>query len=142
MKRKVSILLVSVAYLAVMAEYIIPHHHHNNMFCTVMEQCEDDGNINDEHTDHHEGEQSHDNNCLAETDYIAPKTCSQPACSAVSCDDFTHGHGFSLLFPAAGCLMANMERLKTKPRHREYVSFHTSAGAGRLHGLRAPPFIG
>lgn len=142
MKRKVSISFIAVAYFIVMMGYIIPHHHHHNMFCIAMEHCSDDGNINDEHTCHHESEQNHNNNCFAEADYVAPKTFSEATCNAVSCDNFTHNHAFSLLFLAADGLMPGSERFKIKPQHREYISSCTSAGTSRLHGLRAPPFIG
>lgn len=32
------------------------HHHHMGRICMVVERCQQDGNLNDEHTEHHENE--------------------------------------------------------------------------------------
>ena len=40
------------------------HHHHMGRICMIQEQCEQDGNINDEHTEHHDHENDRDReNC-------------------------------------------------------------------------------
>lgn len=36
---------------------VVLHHHHFERICFVEERCLEDGNINDEHTEHHENEQ-------------------------------------------------------------------------------------
>lgn len=42
----------------------MPHHHHMGRICMIQEQCEQDGNINDEHTEHHNQENNSDReNC-------------------------------------------------------------------------------
>lgn len=36
---------------------LVMHHHHEGKVCLVEERCTEDGNVNDEHTEHHENEQ-------------------------------------------------------------------------------------
>ena len=40
-----------------MLSTMVMHHHHEGKVCLVEERCAEDGNINDEHTEHHENEQ-------------------------------------------------------------------------------------
>ena len=46
-----------LATLSVLLSTVIHHHHHDNRICFVEEQCQKDGHVNDEHTEHHEKEQ-------------------------------------------------------------------------------------
>lgn len=43
-----------IATCALLLSTIILHHHHMGQVCFIEQQCEYDGNINDEHTAHHE----------------------------------------------------------------------------------------
>jgi len=43
--------------MSVLLSTVMSHHHHMGRICMVMEQCQEDGNYNDEHTEHHENEQ-------------------------------------------------------------------------------------
>lgn len=45
------------ATLAMLLSTVVLHHHHFDRICFVEERCEMDGNVNDEHTEHHENEQ-------------------------------------------------------------------------------------
>ena len=123
------------------AAYIIPHHHHDGMFCMIMEHCKEDGNINDEHTHHHDDHQAPDHSCIVKTHYITPKVYNHVNFNVASCNSFTHDHVFPLLYVVHDCLILNSEFSKIKPEYGEYIRYYNSATASRLHGLRAPPFV-
>ena len=53
-KYKIHILNMWIATCALLLSTIILHHHHMGQVCFIEQQCEYDGNINDEHTAHHE----------------------------------------------------------------------------------------
>ena len=53
-----------MATMSVLLSTVVSHHHHMDRICMVQEQCQEDGNINDEHTDHHDQESNTDRgNC-------------------------------------------------------------------------------
>lgn len=56
-KRRLYIFSLWVATCSVLLSTIILHHHHYNRICFIEEKCVEDGNVNDEHTHHHEKEQ-------------------------------------------------------------------------------------
>ena len=55
-KRILYIFCLWIATMSIMLSTVMIHHHHKGRICMVEEQCEQDGNINDEHTEHHEKE--------------------------------------------------------------------------------------
>lgn len=55
-KRQLYIFSLWIATLSVLLSTVMMHHHHNDRICMVVEQCHEDGNYNDEHTQHHENE--------------------------------------------------------------------------------------
>lgn len=57
MKRQLYIFNLWIATLSVLLSTFMMHHHHEGRVCLVEEICTEDGNINDEHTDHCENEQ-------------------------------------------------------------------------------------
>lgn len=57
MKRKLYFLTLWMATLAMMLSTMMMHHHHEGRVCLVEEVCTEDGNVNDEHTEHQENEQ-------------------------------------------------------------------------------------
>ncbi len=57
MKRRLYLFSLWVATVSVLLSTVVMHHHHYGEICMVIEQCALDGNLNDEHTEHHENEQ-------------------------------------------------------------------------------------
>ena len=57
MRRRIYILSLWVATLGMLLSTVVMHHHHFERICMVMEECEQDGCLNDEHTEHHDNEQ-------------------------------------------------------------------------------------
>ena len=59
-KRILYIFCLWIATMSIMLSTVMTHHHHKGRICMVEEQCEQDGNINDEHTEHHDQESEGD----------------------------------------------------------------------------------
>lgn len=57
MKKRLYIFCLWIATASVLLSTVMSHHHHMGRICMVVEQCQEDGNYNDEHTEHHENEQ-------------------------------------------------------------------------------------
>ena len=55
-KRRLYIFSLWIATLSILLSTVMTHHHHMGRICMIQEQCEQDGNINDEHTEHHDQE--------------------------------------------------------------------------------------
>ena len=55
-KRRIYLFSLWMATCSLLLSSVILHHHHFNSICFVEERCAHDGNINDEHTEHHEPE--------------------------------------------------------------------------------------
>ena len=55
-KRILYIFSLWIATITVLLSTVVSHHHHMDRICMVQEQCQEDGNINDEHTEHHDTE--------------------------------------------------------------------------------------
>ena len=59
-KRRLYIFSLWVATLSVLLSTVMTHHHHMGRICLIEEQCQQDGNVNDEHTEHHDQESEGD----------------------------------------------------------------------------------
>lgn len=107
----------------------------------TMEYCEEDKAINDEHTNHSNGDINHGASCLANADYITPKMDNEVKCK-VSCDNPNHFHIYPTLFFFTNLLAYNLDNYNNiKPEYGEDISFYVSAETSRFHGFRAPPSI-
>ena len=63
-KRTLYIFSLWIATITVLLSTVVSHHHHMDRICMVQEQYQEDGNINDEHTDHHDQDSNTDRgNC-------------------------------------------------------------------------------
>ncbi len=56
MRRRLYIFAVWMATFGVLLSMVVMHHHHQERVCTVVEECTQDGRINDEHTSHNDSE--------------------------------------------------------------------------------------
>nr|WP_296026047.1 hypothetical protein [uncultured Prevotella sp.] len=56
MRRRLYIYSLWLATCSVLLSTVVLHHHHFNRICFVEQRCAEDGNTNDEHTEHHEKE--------------------------------------------------------------------------------------
>ena len=55
-KKKLYLFSLLVATMSVLLSTVVMHHHHMGRICMVVERCQQDGKLNDEHTEHHENE--------------------------------------------------------------------------------------
>lgn len=63
-KKRLYILSLWVATLFLLLSTVVSHHHHMGRICMVEQQCQQDGNVNDEHTEHQDQEKESDRgNC-------------------------------------------------------------------------------
>ena len=63
-KKKLYLFSLFVATLSVLLSTVVMHHHHMGRICMVVERCQQDGNFNDEHTEHHDQDSNTDRgNC-------------------------------------------------------------------------------
>ena len=63
-KKKLYLFSLLVATMSVLLSTVMMHHHHMGRICMVVERCQQDGNLNDEHTEHHDQESEGDReNC-------------------------------------------------------------------------------
>ncbi len=53
-KKKLYLFSLLVATMSVLLSTVVMHHHHMGRICMVVERCQQDGKLNDEHTEHHE----------------------------------------------------------------------------------------
>jgi hypothetical protein len=144
MKRKISILSIAVSVLVLLVFAILPHHHHEEMACLIMEFCEQDDAVNDEHTHHNEApEEGHNGSCISESEYIVSNFNDETKCKVSSCKDYNHNHilFFPVYFLVADLLNFDIGKSCPKTEYGEYISFYKSAEATQFHGLRAPPAI-
>jgi hypothetical protein len=130
MKKFVSISFIAIACSILLAIAVVPHHHHDGLPCIVAT----------EHTDLPDGCERE--TCLAESEYIAPKTIDEIKCKIASCRNHDFGHLFPVLFLTADFLSFTTEISTAGITCGEYILLlYKSSDASPSHGLRAPPFI-
>jgi hypothetical protein len=143
-KRKISILFIAASAIFLLLLMILPHHHHEGLACIVMEVCEQDNKVNDEHTYHNDmpGEE-HTETCIAETEYIASSFKDEVIYRTSSCKDYNHNHIYLLpvYFLVADLLNFDTGNSFFKAEYGKHISFYKSAEAIQFNGLRAPPLM-
>jgi len=140
LKRRISISFIALSTLMLLVLSFVPHHHHEGIFCVIMERCEQDDAVNDEHTQHGDATDNHRQSCIAEAEYLALQSGNETKCK-VSCDNPDHTHLYPILFLVADFVLHNADKLSVKAEYREYTSFNKSAETSRFLGLRAPPIF-
>lgn len=144
MKRIISIICIAISTLVLLVFAILPHHHHGEETCIVMEYCEQDDAINDEHTCHNnETNEQHGGSCAVELKFTVPHFNDEAKCKISSCKEYNHNHIYfsPVYFLVADFFRVDIGDSATGTDCVERISFYESADAGQSHGLRAPPFL-
>ncbi len=133
MKKFISIAFISLSSLVLLALAIVPHHHHKGLACMIMEICDEDNNINDEHTSHNNipFDSNQSETCVADSEYTTPQSNRENQCKVTSCTD-------NLVFDA-DAIGSFADAIGSFADYGEYIVFYTSAEANHFNGLRAPP---
>ncbi len=141
MKKFISIAFISLSSLVLLALAIVPHHHHKGLACMIMEICDEDNNINDEHTSHNNipFDSNQSETCVADSEYTTPQSNRENQCKVTSCTDNHIIHLFPLFYLVADNLVFDADAIGSFADYGEYIVFYTSAEANHFNGLRAPP---
>jgi hypothetical protein len=131
---RISVLAVAVSMLTMFVAWVFPHHHHDGIVCVVMDLCEEDGILNDEHTDH---------SCAAEADFTIPHSDDDAKGKLLICPDHAHEHLplFSVLYLMADVWSPMLDESLSDSDLREHFLPATAVEASRIRGLRAPPIL-
>ena len=133
---------VTIAAFLLVAFTVVPHHHHGAMMCMTAEHHEVAHNHDEGHvcTTHHGagGETANtDDHCVAEQEYLVSDQ-QETNCKPFSCT--LHHPLLRALFVWVN-LSGDAATAPGKHKYRPAVLLAESAGAGQIHGLRAPPVI-
>lgn len=139
LKRKYSISGIAVSIVLFLILAVVPHHHHRGIACIVIELCEQDNEINDEHTHHSDtsSEKSHDENCIAESKFTIPLSIDETKYKP------SVGYNNTFLFPILFLLgnLYNPYLISIKSDYGEYILNYKATEVSRSYGLRAPPYL-
>lgn len=118
---------------------VVPHHH-RGIACIVIELCEQDYAVNDEHTQHSDtdGEEAHDENCIAESKFTIPSSVDETKYKPST------DHNSTSLFPlflAVDLFNYRLESSFIESGYGKYILNCISAETSQSYGLRAPPSI-
>jgi len=142
LKRKCSISAIAVSTVLFLILAVIPHHHHRGVACVVIEQCEQDNAVNDEHTHHNDTDdgESHNGICIVESEFITPSSLDETKSKVFeNLNDNTSL--FLILFLAGDLFNSHLANLFIESDYGEYILNYTSVEASQSHSLRAPPAI-
>ena len=134
MKRVAGMIVMSLATLLIIVLPFIPHHHHEDVECIIMERCESDGTINDEHTAHHTGDDGSDSHstCVKNIRTLIVKSSIQK--------DLNNVFAVPLLCYLTDVLCMDDSCRKDKPYNGDSSSYKSISKERRL-SLRAPPYF-
>lgn len=137
MRRTCSIAAVTVAIISIIVFSVIPHHHHNDVVCFIMELCEHDNSLNDEHTAHKPAE-SHKGKCSVSSGLTSTAAYrNQPS---------FHEDGSVIPFFPLFCLTATLTDCGaavciSEITHEEHSASRLLTRQVSCRGLRAPPCL-
>ncbi|MCL3850969.1 MULTISPECIES: DUF6769 family protein [Bacteroidales] len=140
MKNKCSISAIVLSTILFLVFAVIPHHHHGGKACIVIELCELDNAINDEHTHHSDtdSEQNHDETCIAKSKFIIPTSVDETKLKVS--DNQNDTVLFPIFFLVGNLFNYSLDSSFIESDYGEYILSYKSAAANQFHGLRAPPF--
>jgi hypothetical protein len=135
--------MLSVATFILLILMIVPHHHHDDgTACIIIEVCEHDNAIDDEHTHHGEApDNGHNSKCLVEAKFVIPHPNDDENKYKISTNKDNNSHLFSAYFLVASFIDFDSEYRFLKIEYEEHFLLYNSAEANQYHGLRAPPVI-
>lgn len=139
MKHLISISFITVSVFTLLIFIIVPHHHHTGSACFVMELCEQDNTINDEHTHHHNDDAKE--SCIVESEFVISHFNDETKYKVSSGKDynFNHIYPFPVYFFVADFLNFGIDGSLNEINYDECTSIYKSAEVNQFHGLRAPP---
>ena len=121
----------------------VPHHHHDDgTACIIIEVCEHDNAINDEHTHHGEAsDKGHNSKCPVEAEFVIPHPYDDENKYKISSNKEYNSHLFSAYFLVSSFIDFDSEYRFLKIEYEEHFFLYKSAEANQYNGLRAPPVI-
>jgi len=143
MKRIISIWFVALSSLVLLVHATVPHHHHDGMMCIAAGSCEQHHHADNSHAGHPQNPDGseHEQPCIAESEYITPRTESETKCKVLPCLDHDFTHLFPVVLSAADLFTCHAEISTISVTYGEHIPHYTLSEVNRFHGLRAPPFM-
>ena len=132
MRRLGNIIVWTIGVMAMLVAPMIPHHHHGEVVCTIMERCEMDDAVNDEHAEHHG--QEHGDGCTScdkSSQWFDIKNNNNRHLQDIYILPLLTLFGYEWHIEDIG-------EDVIKRNVRRSMTYDTKSG-GRTHGLRAPP---
>lgn len=142
-KKFIFISFISLSNLLLLIMTVVPHHHHEGLACMIIEICDEDNIINDEHTSHNTipFDSQQKETCVADAEYTVPQSHEENQCKVSSCTDNHIIHLFPLYYLAADNFAFGNIASGSGTDYGKYIVFYTSAEANHFNGLRGPPYI-
>jgi len=138
LKRILSISFTSMAIAVILVMAALPHHHHGAVTCLISEMCNGHDPINEDHTEHHNAEDSgHSDSCITESQFITRSVRENNECNS-SCSDDWHNHLFPVFFFYADYIVPQEENVHDAG-FGEYIIYYKSIHTRGINGLRGPP---
>ncbi|MGN0282767.1 MAG: DUF6769 family protein [Prevotella sp.] len=132
MRRLSNIIIWSIGVMAMLIAPMIPHHHHGEVVCTIMERCEMDDVVNDEHTEHHGNQHGEGcTSCDKSAQWVDIKTNNQRHIQDIYLLPLLTLFGYEWHMEDIGTSAEKQAFRRSMP--------YDSTSRGRTHGLRAPP---
>lgn len=135
MKQMFSISAVVLSAFLLLTLSALPHHHHRGQVHIAMESCEH------EEESQQLPESKHGTCCVAEHEFVLPRSGEEQKCKASPGKAHHHIGLFPIYFIVNDFLYCFTPEIIPKAGFKIPISFYTSAETNRFHGLRAPPLI-
>jgi len=141
LKNRCSISAIVLSTILFLVFASIPHHHHGGTACIIIELCEQDNAINDEHAHHSDTDNgtNHNETCIAESKFIISTSIDETKYKVS--DNHNDTISFPVFFFAGNLFDYSLENSLIGFDYGEHILNYKSTEASQSHGLRAPPSI-